>query len=119
MSSPTPSTVHLKATYTSPSTLNPQILSSTALPLPTTPQSIESKTTYLSALRAATTALQDLINKDLTARMEQDARDAANIANGNKPGLRAKGAPTQGGPVINEADEEENYGEEVPEDDEV
>ncbi|KAF2966013.1 hypothetical protein GQX73_g7557 [Xylaria multiplex] len=119
MSSPSPPlTAHLKATYTSPSTPNPQILSSTSLALPSAPQSVESKTAYLSTLRAATTALQDLINKDLTARMEQDARDAAS---GNKPGSGAKGAPTQGGgaAVINEADEEENYGEEVPEDDEV
>ncbi|TGJ82950.1 hypothetical protein E0Z10_g5791 [Xylaria hypoxylon] len=100
--------VHLKATYTSPSTPTPQILSSTVLPLPSTPQSVESKTAYLRALRTATTALQDRINAYLTARMEQDARDVARRA-------------TQGGggAVVDEADEEENYGEEVPENDDV
>ncbi|RWA04927.1 hypothetical protein EKO27_g10179 [Xylaria grammica] len=84
---------------------------------PPTQPTVAAKTAYLSSLRAATTALQDQINAALTARMEQDVRDAATAAAG--PG--AKGAPTttttQGGAVIDEADEEENYGEEVPEDD--
>ncbi|KAH7158879.1 hypothetical protein DER46DRAFT_662865 [Fusarium sp. MPI-SDFR-AT-0072] len=65
----------LTADYTSPAT------------------STADKSSYLKALRASVADTQDTINKELTARMEQDkARDAAA-----------------------EAKEEENYGEEVQE----
>ncbi|CAM1509358.1 Fc.00g030970.m01.CDS01 [Cosmosporella sp. VM-42] len=58
--------------------------------------SIADKTKYLASLRAAITATQDEVNKELTARMEEDKlRDA-------KTG-------------VDEAKEEENYGEEVVE----
>lgn len=56
------------------------------------------KTSYLAALRAAVTDTQATINKELTARMEDDkARDAGGAA------------------AVDDAKEEENYGEEVQE----
>ncbi|KAK7428814.1 hypothetical protein QQZ08_004739 [Neonectria magnoliae] len=67
-----------------------------ALPALQCPTSVADKTAYLAALRAAVTEAQAEINKELTSRMEQDkARDAAAVDN---------------------AKEEENYGEEVQED---
>ncbi|KAI1823921.1 hypothetical protein F4861DRAFT_508249 [Xylaria intraflava] len=95
-----PKTVHLKATYKSP-TEPPKHLTSAPLPLPPNPPTPESKTAYLRALRAATTALQERINAELTARMEADNRSQAGT----------------GG--VNEAAEEENYGEEVQDGDEA
>jgi hypothetical protein len=71
------------------------------IPAPTT-QSVDDRTQHLAALRAAVSATQDEVNKELTARMEEDkARDAA-----SKPSA-AKG--------VDEDKEEENYGEEVQE----
>lgn len=62
---------------------------------------VEARTEYLKALRSATLAAQDEINKELTARMEEDkARDAQG---------------SQG--AADDAKEEENYGEEVQEED--
>lgn len=136
MSSPitTSTTVHLTATYTSPNTQEgPQILSSAPLNLPPqTAQTVESKTTYLRALRAATTALQDRINAELTARMEEDNRRNAQQQQGNAGtaegkangagGVTAKKNTTRDGSaaaaVIDEAAEEENYGEEIGEEEE-
>ncbi|KAI1424979.1 hypothetical protein F5Y12DRAFT_714641 [Xylaria sp. FL1777] len=114
-------TVHLKAIYTSPSNPNPQTLSSTPLSLalslchscsqPTTTQSsVETKTAFLRTLRAATTALQDTINADLTARMEQDATNSQHTGSGSTRTTQ-EGASA----AINEVAEEENYGEEAPE----
>ncbi|KAI0803682.1 hypothetical protein GGR55DRAFT_383290 [Xylaria sp. FL0064] len=115
-------TVHLKATYTSPDVPNPQTISSAPLALPsslsdsqsnsesTTTQAVEDKTAFLRALRAATTDLQDRINADLTARMEQDAANA-----GSGSTKMAQGGA--GAAAVNEAAEEENYGEEVAEED--
>ncbi|GAP92821.1 putative gon7 family protein [Rosellinia necatrix] len=124
-----PRTAHLKATYTSPNTTNtPQTLSSTPLVLPAD-QTVESKTAYLRALRAATISLQDRINAELTARMEEDVRNAqqqqqqqgnsANTTAGGKTATtrEASAKKTQGGGVIDEAAEEENYGEEIVGDD--
>jgi hypothetical protein len=61
---------------------------------------------YLGALRKATTELQERINTELTQRMEEDkVRDATGAAEkGMKNG------------VVDEGNEEENYGEEVVED---
>ncbi|KAL2203645.1 Gon7-domain-containing protein [Sarocladium strictum] len=72
--------------------------------LPTLPAtaSVNEKTKYLNSLREAITSAQDQINKELTQRMEDD-----------KVRLAA-GAP---GAKIDDAKEEENYGEEVPEED--
>ncbi len=59
----------------------------------------EAKTLHLSALRKAVSAVQDKVNKELTLRMEQDK--AENTA------AQARQA------AVDEAAEEENYGEEV------
>ncbi|KAH8157072.1 hypothetical protein CIB48_g11174 [Xylaria polymorpha] len=110
---PEPKTVYLKATYTSPTQREPQVLSSTALSLPTpqTQITVSEKTTYLSSLRAATIALQETVNAALTARMEEDnARAAKDTSTGKSREAKSKGA--------DEVAEEENYGEEVPGDDE-
>jgi hypothetical protein len=89
----------LSATYTSPT--NAPFSITKTLPVPAA-DNIESRTTYLADLRKAVAGIQDEINKELTARMEEDkARDAS-----------AKVAD------VDEAKEEENYGEEVVEEDE-
>ncbi|RDL40269.1 Uncharacterized protein BP5553_00248 [Venustampulla echinocandica] len=66
---------------------------------------VSEKTAYLSALRKATAVLQEQVNKELTARMEEDKARV--------------GGPTNGvsNTVLNidEAEEEDNYGEEVAE----
>ncbi|TVY76051.1 hypothetical protein LSUE1_G006439 [Lachnellula suecica] len=84
-----PKTPSLTTTYTSPT--NAPFTHTTPLPAPT------DKAAYLSALRTATTQMQEQVNKELTARMEQDK------------------ALADGG--VDEAKEEDNYGEEVAEDD--
>ncbi|OCK79657.1 hypothetical protein K432DRAFT_405396 [Lepidopterella palustris CBS 459.81] len=84
---------NLAATYTSPSysSSSPKIF---IHPLPTLRTSIASdRTAYLSTLRSSITLLQTSINAFLTQRMEED-----NTAS-------AKG--------VDEAKEEENYGEEI------
>lgn len=94
-------------------TLSAQYKSSSSRPfavtrtLPAPPSaSISDRTSYLNALRKATTDLQDEINKELTARMEEDkARDA----------VAKTGATKQA--EVDEDKEEENYGEEVQEED--
>ncbi|KAI1734555.1 hypothetical protein F4680DRAFT_453829 [Xylaria scruposa] len=109
MSTQQPKTVHLKATYTSPAHPEGQLVSSIPISLPTTsddsPSSLAEKTTYLSSLRAATIAAQETVNAALTARMEEDKDKAA-------------GEKTKETAAVDEVAEEENYGEEVPEDDE-
>ncbi|TRX91086.1 hypothetical protein FHL15_008068 [Xylaria flabelliformis] len=110
MASQTPKTVHLKATYTSPTQPEGQSISSIPLSLPTSQssQSLADKTTYLASLRAATIATQETVNAALTARMEEDiARNALDKA--------AAGGEKK---KVDEVAEEENYGEEDPEDDE-
>ena len=67
--------------------------------------SVPDKTQYLGSLRDAISSVQDEINKELTARMEEDKKREA--ASGNAG--TAKG--------VNEVAEEENYGEEVVEED--
>ncbi|KAI1299915.1 hypothetical protein F5Y03DRAFT_243753 [Xylaria venustula] len=135
--STTTTTVHLKATYTFPDEPNPITLSAIPLSLPLSlsqsqepaqEQStkdkksiVEDKTTYLRALRTATTTLQDAINADLTSRMERDVANAASNSgsdSGSGSGS-AKTAKAGKGGAVDEAAEEENYGEEVVEDDEV
>ncbi|KAH7248070.1 hypothetical protein B0J15DRAFT_551725 [Fusarium solani] len=81
----------LTADYSSP--LSEPFTVSHTLPAISSSPSTADKTSYLEALRASIADTQATINKELTARMEQDkARDAAA-----------------------EAKEEENYGEEVQE----
>lgn len=62
------------------------------------------KTAYLGKLREATAKMQEHINAELTARMEEDKSREAADANGSKK----KG-------VVDEAREEDNYGEELVE----
>lgn len=63
-----------------------------------TASSPEKKTAYLHSLRGAVLGVQDQVNKELTTRMEQDNLRTQKSANG-----------------INDAKEEENYGEEAQE----
>lgn len=94
----------LSATYTS-TTNAPFAIS---LPLAAAPDStsVEHKSKYLSELRQSVISAQGQINRELTARMEEDkAREAgAGTANGAK--------------VVDDEKEEENYGEEVVEEEE-
>lgn len=61
---------------------------------PTVPDKIK----YLSDLRKAVATMQDQVNKELTSRMEDD---------------KARQAGKNGKPLVDDAKEEENYGEEV------
>jgi len=72
---------------------------------PLTDQTLD-RTAYLGSLRQATAELQDRINTDLTARMEEDK---VREAEGKAGGAKVNGA-------VDEAKEEDNYGEEVEED---
>ncbi|TVY54668.1 hypothetical protein LCER1_G003646 [Lachnellula cervina] len=92
-STPIPNT--LKTTYNSP-TNAPFTLTQPLPPHPTP----SNKTAYLSALRKATSQMQEEINKELTMRMEED-----------------KAVASKGKGGVDEAKEEDNYGEEVPEED--
>lgn len=67
---------------------------------------VETRTKYLKDLRQAVLWIQEQVNKELTARMEEDNGRAAGTPSGQP---RAAG--------VDEAKEEENYGEEVPEED--
>jgi hypothetical protein len=90
----------LTATYKSPD--NSSFTVNEALPTLPAPSSVDEKTKYLNSLREAITSAQDQINKELTQRMEDDKTRLANGAVGAK---------------VDDAKEEENYGEEVPEED--
>jgi hypothetical protein len=68
---------------------------------------VESKTKYLSELRQSVISMQGQINRELTARMEEDkARDAS-------------AAAANGARIVDDEKEEENYGEEVVEDEDA
>jgi len=67
------------------------------------------KTMHLKELRQANSKLQTKINEALTVRMEEDKTRGAQ--EGSTPAARQKKAG------IDEAKEEDNYGEEVPEED--
>lgn len=67
------------------------------------------KTAYLAELRKATAKMQEQINTELTTRMEEDKAREASDANGN--------SASKGKGVVDEAKEEDNYGEEVVEED--
>ncbi|KAL8346538.1 hypothetical protein RB601_003786 [Gaeumannomyces tritici] len=93
----------VSATYKSP-TNEPFAAASditTATPVPPSAAlSLEDKTKFLQDLRASVSAVQEQVNKELTRRMDDDkAREA-----------------TAGNPV-DEAKEEQNYGEEVVDED--
>ncbi|OLN86196.1 hypothetical protein CCHL11_04195 [Colletotrichum chlorophyti] len=95
----TTATFQLSATYNSP-TNEPFKYTETLSAPPSS--SVSDKTAYLSALRKSINAAQENINKELTARMEEDkARD-----------LSENGAASK--TAVDDALEEENYGEEAP-----
>ncbi|KAI2602500.1 hypothetical protein GGR54DRAFT_644990 [Hypoxylon sp. NC1633] len=114
---------HVKATYTNS---NASKIASTApftfsapLPLPhpsafnpgsDTDFAIR-KATYLSGLREAASALQDRMNSELTARMGEEAHEAA-ASNPSSSGT-ADGNVKKGNANAGEVAEEENYGEEM------
>ncbi|TLD06408.1 uncharacterized protein PgNI_08189 [Pyricularia grisea] len=60
--------------------------------------SLADKTNFLKDLRTSVAAVQDQVNKELTQRMEAD---------------KAREAGTAAAATVNEAEEEQNYGEEV------
>lgn len=92
----------LSATYQSPT--NPPFTFSQPLSVPSS-ETVDSRTKYLKDLGQAVARMQDEVNKELTARMDADkARDAAATTNGRA-----------GRADVDEAKEEENYGEEVME----
>ncbi|AEO71322.1 uncharacterized protein THITE_2092830 [Thermothielavioides terrestris NRRL 8126] len=91
----------LSATYTS--TTNAPFTISRPLQAPADSTTVESKTKYLSELRQSVVGLQEQVNRELTARMEEDkAREAS-----------AGGAA--GAKAVDDEKEEENYGEEAQE----
>ncbi|KAI8958277.1 hypothetical protein F5Y11DRAFT_44445 [Daldinia sp. FL1419] len=116
-------TAYLKATYTnsncSGSTSPVEVVSSTAPFSISTPLSLTDsavthhKISYLRTLREAVSSLQDRVNNELTARMEKEIHETATAAKDGKGS--GKSATTAG---VDEATEEENYGEEVVQDDE-
>ncbi|KAL2160105.1 hypothetical protein VTH06DRAFT_1760 [Thermothelomyces fergusii] len=94
----------LSATYTSSTNEGFDVRLPITSPADTT--TVEAKAKYLSELRRSVTSLQDRINKELTARMEEDKAREASGAGGN------------GTKVVDDEKEEENYGEEVQEEEE-
>ncbi|KAI2777586.1 hypothetical protein F4815DRAFT_285856 [Daldinia loculata] len=110
-------TAYLKATYTNSNSSDPSISSAEAFALSTPLSLPESNVTthkisYLRTLREAVSSLQDDVNSELTARMEKEAHEAAVVGDGKRGGKSITAAG------VDEAVEEENYGEEVVEDDE-
>lgn len=106
MTTPTPANgdgskvLKLTATYSSPT--NEPFVAAEDLQAPAA-EALEDKTRYLRDLRKATLAAQEQINKELTQRMEED---------------KAKEAGKASKKEADEDKEEENYGEEVPEEEE-
>lgn len=91
------STSHLlTTTYTSPT--NASFTHTLPIPSPSGAPTSSEKSAYLSSLRKAREILQEKINQELTARMEEDLARVAGEGTG-------KG--------VDEGKEEENYGEEV------
>ncbi|KAJ0322847.1 hypothetical protein COL5a_008676 [Colletotrichum fioriniae] len=96
--------LQFSATYQSPA--NEPFTFSESLPVP--PSSAPGdKSAYLNALRKSINAAQEHINKELTARMEEDKAKEAAKNGGSSTTTATKSA-------VDEALEEENYGEEAP-----
>ncbi|KAK2612819.1 hypothetical protein QQS21_001099 [Conoideocrella luteorostrata] len=89
--------VNLTAAYKSPD--NESFTITKVLPAMQS-ASVEDKTTYLGAVRKAVTETQEQINKELTARMEEEKIRGATSGLATKLGA-------------DEDKEEENYGEEA------
>ncbi|KAI5920911.1 hypothetical protein F4810DRAFT_396446 [Camillea tinctor] len=126
--SSTTSVAYLKAIYTSPTNAPLNLTTELAFPFSFSPSSVSvtDKTSYLNALRSASSSLQERLNAELTARMDEDnARNSASSngdnsaesrgSNSNKKRKRANQNQKGGVPNVDEDAEEENYGEEVQE----
>ncbi|KAK1688464.1 hypothetical protein BDP55DRAFT_629572 [Colletotrichum godetiae] len=101
-----PPALQFSATYQSPA--NEPFTFSESLPAPPS-SGPGDKSAYLNALRKSVNAAQEHINKELTARMEEDKAKEAAIANNGAAAHKS---------AVDEALEEENYGEEAtPSDD--
>ncbi|KAK0705041.1 hypothetical protein B0H67DRAFT_369066 [Lasiosphaeris hirsuta] len=98
----------LSAVYTSGTGNEPLALLNPVNPPPcgTEATAVEIKSAYLSSLRGVVLTTQDQINKELTARMGEDNLKVQELS-AAKDGNRK---------VIDDAKEEENYGEVVEED---
>ena len=96
------------ATYTNSTSLSPSFTLTKDVPTTSTssPMSTSDRANYLRELRQIAATFQDDINRELTARMEEDNKRAA-AASGGKSKAEEEAAK-----------EEENYGEEVVEEDE-
>lgn len=93
----------LAAAYSSPSNEGFTVTKTLQSPSSTSPSD---RSKYLESLRQAVTETQEQVNKELTARMEEDkSREAAS-------GQATDAAAKLG---ADEDQEEENYGEEVQE----
>lgn len=97
---PQPKNNTLAASYQSPT--NEPFTISKDIPAPPS-TSVTDKTAYLEALRQALSSTQDQINKELTARMEEDKAREAKVGGSKKS--------------VDDVKEEENYGEEMQEED--
>ncbi|RYP01667.1 hypothetical protein DL763_000056 [Monosporascus cannonballus] len=135
----------LRATYASPRNAALSLATPLDLPPAASPSPAE-KAAYLGDLRAAAAALQERINGELTAQMEEDKAREASAAGGGGGGSgrgvvaaeagtdRGEGGKSGSGggggggggagggakkaaKDVDEDAEEENYGEEVVEDD--
>ncbi|KAL2155379.1 hypothetical protein VTH82DRAFT_120 [Thermothelomyces myriococcoides] len=91
----------LSATYTSATNEGFDVCIPITAPVDST--TVEAKAKYLSELRQSVISLQDRVNKELTARMEEDKAQEASSAAGS------------GAKAVDDEKEEENYGEEVQE----
>lgn len=72
---------------------------------------------YLAHLRGAVSQHRDMINKELTGRMEEDKKREAAAAAATASEGEPKGNKRKAAAVDQEALEEQNYGEEVVEED--
>ena len=96
-----PRVVTLSAAYESGT--NKPFKAEAALTVPRS-DSVADKTTYLKSLRKAVQNVQEQVNKELTERMEEDkARATAQVGKSKV--------------VVDEAKEEENYGEDAQDED--
>jgi len=91
----------LTATYIS--STNASFMALQTITSPADSTTVANKTAYLRELHQAVLSVQDRVNRELTARMEEDnAKTAQEGENKGKKG-------------VDDAKEEENYGEEMQE----
>ncbi|KAK0708976.1 hypothetical protein B0T26DRAFT_653071 [Lasiosphaeria miniovina] len=98
----------LTAVYTSKGNNEP--FSTTQAFAPPADGIIESRTSYLRSVRIAVVGLQEQVNQELTARMEEDNSSSGNSSSGSLKTAKF---------AVDDVEEEENYGEEVQEEDDA